>query len=201
MFGYETGSFTEAGKNGKRGLLEYASEGTLFLDEVESMPLLVQVKILRASSASSIMRIRGLQPLPIDIRLIAASKKDLEEEIKKENFRENLYYRINVIQLNISPLRERREDIKLIVDYYIKSFSHKNQIEVNCVEEEFIRYLESYDWPGNVRELINIIERSLVLSENGTIDKSVLLSYCSAVMKIYKQSILLSLFAMQKNTK
>ncbi|SCZ06008.1 sigma-54 interaction domain-containing protein [Alkaliphilus peptidifermentans] len=174
LFGYEIGSFTGAAKKGKEGLLEYASGGTLFLDEVESMPLSVQVKILRALSSASITRVGGLKPISIDIRLIAASKKDLEEEIKKGNFREDLYYRINVIQLNIPPLRDRREDIKPILDYYIKAFSYKNQININAVEEEYVQYLESYNWPGNVRELLNIIERSLVLSENGLIDKKVL---------------------------
>lgn len=174
LFGYEAGAFTGAVKKGKQGLLEYANGGTVFLDEVENMPLSAQVKILRALSSSTIMRIGGTEPIVINIRVIAASKKDLEEEIKKGNFREDLYYRINVIQLNIPPLRERKEDIKPILDHYIKVFSKKNRIGVGKIEDEFMEYLKVYNWPGNIRELINIIERSLVLSENGVIDNSVL---------------------------
>lgn len=174
LFGYEAGAFTGAVKKGKQGLLEYANGGTVFLDEVENMPLSAQVKILRALSSSTIMRIGGTEPIVINIRVIAASKKDLEEEIKKGNFREDLYYRINVIQLNIPPLRERKEDIKPILDHYIKVFSKKNRIGVGKIEDEFMKYLKAYNWPGNIRELINIIERSLVLSENGVIDNSVL---------------------------
>jgi len=154
--------------------LEYASGGTLFFDEVESMSLSAQVKILRALSASTIMRIGGNEPIPIDIRVIAASKKDLEEEIKNGSFREDLYYRINVIQVNIPPLRDRKEDIQPILEYYIKAFSNKNRINIRHIEDEFVKYLEAYHWPGNIRELINIIERSLVLSENGIIDDSAL---------------------------
>jgi len=174
LFGYEKGSFTGAVKEGKKGLFEYASGGTLFLDEVESMPLPLQAKILRALSSSSIMRVGGYKPIPVDIRLIAASKKDLQGEVKKGNFREDLYYRINVIQLQIPALRHRKEDIGPIAEHYIKTFSDKNKIRINRIEDQFFRYLEAYDWPGNVRELINIIERSLVLSEKGIIDQSVL---------------------------
>lgn len=174
LFGYEAGAFTGAANGGKKGLLEYASGGTVFFDEIENMPLPAQVKILRALSSSTIMRIGGNEPIPIDIRVIAASKKDLEEEIKKGSFREDLFYRINVIQINIPPLRERKDDIKPILEHYIRTFSDKNKIRIERIEDEFTRCLESYHWPGNIRELINIIERSLVLSEDGIIDGSVL---------------------------
>lgn len=174
LFGYEAGAFTGAASSGKRGLLEYASGGTVFFDEIENMPLPAQVKILRALSSSTIMRIGGNEPIPIDIRVIAASKKDLAEEIKTGSFREDLFYRLNVIQVNVPPLRERKEDIKPILEHYVKTFSDKNKIRIERIEEEFTRCLESYHWPGNIRELINIIERSLVLSENGIIDGSVL---------------------------
>jgi len=174
LFGYEAGAFTGAAKAGKQGLLEYASGGTLFLDEIENMPLQAQVKILRALSSSTINRIGGNKPIPINIRVIAASKKDLQEEIRKGNFREDLYYRINVVQLNIPPLRARKQDIRIIFDHYIREFSDKTGIEITSIDDKLIQYLEAYHWPGNVRELINIIERSLVLSENGVIDESVL---------------------------
>jgi transcriptional regulator with PAS, ATPase and Fis domain len=174
LFGYEAGAFTGAASRGRKGLLEYASGGTVFFDEIENMPLPAQVKILRALSSSTIMRIGGNETIPIDIRVIAASKKNLEEEIKKGRFREDLFYRINVIQINIPPLRERKDDIKPILEHYVKTFSDKNRIKVERIEDEFIRCLEAYHWPGNIRELINIIERSLVLSENGIINDSVL---------------------------
>ncbi len=173
LFGYEAGTFTGAVKS-KKGLLEYASGGTFFLDEVENMPLNVQIKLLRALSSASIMRIGGFEPIPIDVRIIAASKKELEEEIQNGNFREDFYYRINVIQIHIPALRERIEDIKLIIQHYIKTFSEKNNILVKRIEDEFIHCLEAYHWPGNVRELLNIIERSLVLSENGVMDASLI---------------------------
>ncbi|NLK35786.1 MAG: sigma-54-dependent Fis family transcriptional regulator [Gracilibacteraceae bacterium] len=174
LFGYEAGAFTGAASRGRKGLLEYASGGTVFFDEIENMPLPAQVKILRALSSSTIMRIGGNETIPIDIRVISASKKNLEEEIKKGRFREDLFYRINVIQINIPPLRERKDDIKPILEHYVKTFSDKNRIKVEGIEDEFIRCLEAYHWPGNIRELINIIERSLVLSENGIINDSVL---------------------------
>lgn len=174
LFGYERGSFTGAVKEGKKGIFEYASGGTLFLDEVESMPLPLQAKILRALSSSSIVRVGGYKPIPVDIRLIAASKKDLLDEVKKGNFREDLYYRINVFQLHIPALRHRKVDIRPIAEHYIKTFSEKNKIRINRIDDQFFRCLEAYDWPGNVRELMNIIERSLVLSEKGIIDQSVL---------------------------
>lgn len=186
LFGYEAGAFTGAAKKGKQGLLEYAAGGTVFLDEVENMPLSAQVKILRALSSSTITRIGGTEPIYIDIRVIAASKKDLEEEIKKGSFREDLYYRINVIQLKIPPLRDRKEDIKPILDHYVKAFSYKNRIKVSKVEDEFLEYLKAYNWPGNIRELINIIERSLVLSENGIIDKSELPSAIKERYTVYQ---------------
>lgn len=174
LFGYEAGAFTGAANSGKKGLLEYASGGTVFFDEIENMPLPAQVKILRALSSSTIMRIGGNEPIPIDIRIIAASKKDLEEEIKTGGFREDLFYRINVIQVKVPPLRERKDDIKPILEHYVKTFSDKNRIIIERIEDEFTRCLEAYHWPGNIRELINIIERSLVLSENGIIDGSAL---------------------------
>jgi len=174
LFGYQPGAFTGAIKKGKKGLLEYASEGTLFLDEIECMPLQVQVKLLRVLSTSTIMPIGGLEPVPINIRIISASKKNLAKEISLGNFREDLYYRINVIQLNLPPLRERRDDIELIYDKYINSIAKKLNIKIQHIDEKYIDYLKSYNWPGNVRQLINIIERSLVFSEDGHMDISLL---------------------------
>lgn len=170
LFGYEPGAFTGAVKKGKKGLLEYASGGTLFLDEVESMPLSIQIKLLRALSSYTIMRIGGLEPISIDVRVISASKKDLKKVIKDNLFREDLFYRINVIQVNIPPLRQRTEDIRPIFDSYLKRFSAKNNMVFSQVSEGYYNYLESYHWPGNVRQLINITERALVFSENGMVN-------------------------------
>ena len=137
------------------------------------MPLPLQAKILRALSSSSIVRVGGYKPIPVDIRLIAASKKDLLDEVKK-GISEKTCISINVFQLHIPALRHRKVDIRPIAEHYIKTFSEKNKIRINRIDDQFFRCLEAYDWPGNVRELMNIIERSLVLSEKGIIDQSVL---------------------------
>ena len=174
LFGYESGAFTGASKQGKIGLLECASGGTLFLDEIESMPLIAQVKILRVLSEGLITPIGSTKTIPVDIRVIAASKKNLNDAVLRGNFREDLYYRINVVEIFIPPLRERKEDIELIFDHYLKTFSQKNSIEISKVEEDFLPLLKSYSWPGNIRELLNIIERAIVLSENGIINHALL---------------------------
>lgn len=171
LFGYEAGSFTGAVKGGKKGLLEHASGGTLFLDEIESMPIAVQTKLLRAFSASSIARIGGYEAIPIDIRVISASKANLRKLIAEGSFREDLYYRINVIEINIPPLRERKEDTKMILEQYMKKIMLKNNININRIDDKFYKCLEAYEWPGNIRQLINVVERSVVLSENGVIDE------------------------------
>ncbi len=134
------------------------------------MPLSIQIKLLRALSSYTIMRIGGLEPIPIDVRVISASKKDLKKVIEEHLFREDLFYRINVIQVNIPPLRERIEDVRLIFNSYIKKFSTKNNIAFKQVGKDYFKYLESYHWPGNVRQLINITERALIFSENGMLD-------------------------------
>jgi len=174
LFGYESGAFTGASRKGKTGLLECASGGTLFLDEIESMPLIAQVKILRVLSEGSITPIGSTKSIPVDIRVIAASKKNLSEAVLEGVFREDLYYRINVVQIFIPPLRERKEDIESIFFYYLKTFSKKNSIEVKHIEEDFLPLLKAYSWPGNIRELLNIIERAVVLSEGGVINHNLL---------------------------
>ncbi len=170
LFGYEKGAFTGALKDGKVGLFEYASKGTLFFDEVESMPLDVQIKVLRAVSEKEIKRIGGLKPIPIDVRIVSATKKELVEEVTKGNFREDLYYRINVIQINIPTLKERIIDIPLIFQYYLTKLSSEMKINISNVDSHFIDYLQAYDWPGNVRQLINMTERAMVFSNQGNIN-------------------------------
>lgn len=163
LFGYESGAFTGAAKGGKIGKLEIAFGGTLFLDEVESMPLNIQVKLLRALSTSKICRVGGVKEIPIDIRLISATKKDLLQEADEGNFREDLYYRISIFTLNLPALRERKDDIPVIAKYYIDKYSKDLNLKEIEVEEEFYEALSHYYWRGNIRELRNVIERTMVL--------------------------------------
>lgn len=195
LFGYEAGAFTGANKKGKQGLLEYASGGTLFLDEIESMSHSVQVKILRALSTASIKRIGGLKPIPIDIRIISASKIDLLEEVSNGRFREDLFYRINIIQLNLPSLRECKSDIPLIFNNYLQKLSAQMMIHVQHVTPLFLEYLMAFNWPGNVRQLINITERALVFSEEGCIKETMLpLEFKEAFIRIQLKEHLNQIF-------
>lgn len=159
LFGYEAGAFTGASSRGKHGKIEIASTGTLFLDEIESMPLNVQIKLLRVLSTQKITRIGGTEEIPVDIRLISSTKKDLLQEVNQGNFREDLYYRINVFTLEVPSLRERVDDIPLLVYHFIEMFTSR-KVEI---EEKFFDALINYGWPGNIRELRNVVERATVL--------------------------------------
>ncbi|HOP85747.1 MAG TPA: sigma-54 dependent transcriptional regulator [Syntrophorhabdaceae bacterium] len=163
LFGYEKGAFTGAFQR-KIGKFELAHKGTIFLDEIGDMPLYLQSKLLRVLQAKEIERLGGLNPINVDIRIIAATNKNLEEEVKKGNFREDLYYRINVVRIEIPPLRERKEDIMPLVDFFIKKFTVRHRKETKEITKEARDALLKYDYPGNVRELENIIERAVVLS-------------------------------------
>lgn len=158
LFGYVKGAFTGADPKGKIGKFELADNGTLFLDEIGDMPLYIQVKLLRVLEQREIIRLGSNKPIKVNVRVIAATNKNLEEMIKEKTFREDLYYRLNVIPLNIPSLREREEDIRLIATNFINKFSKLFDKKVVKIEEEFWNYIESYDWPGNVRELQNTIE-------------------------------------------
>ncbi len=166
LFGYQPGAFTGALKGGKPGKLEIASEGTLFLDEVESMPLITQIKLLRALSTNRISRVGSIKEVPINIRLVSATKKDLLKEAEAGNFREDLYYRIKIITLNLPPLRKRLDDIEILVDHFVKMFSRQFNISGIEISDEYIECLKAYHWNGNLRELKNVIERSIVLMGN-----------------------------------
>ncbi|MHC1745617.1 MAG: sigma-54-dependent Fis family transcriptional regulator [Negativicutes bacterium] len=166
LFGYEPGAFTGAGKGGKPGKFEIASGGTLFLDEVESMPLNVQIKLLRALSTDKIVRIGGISEIPTNIRLISATKKDLLKEADEGNFREDLYYRINIITIQLPPLRDRGDDIRLLAQYYLQDFAQKFCLSKIKANEEFFDALAHCAWRGNIRELKNVIERTLLLVED-----------------------------------
>lgn len=159
LFGYEGGSFTGAKTSGRPGKFEMASGGTLFLDEIGDMPLEHQVALLRVLQDKRITRIGGYNTIMVDVRIICASNKDLHAEVIKGNFRQDLFFRLNVINISLPPLRERREDIPLLFDAFFKEICHKMGVVFPPVDSWVITYLSRYDWPGNVRELQNVIER------------------------------------------
>ena len=179
LFGYEKGAFTGA-LNRKLGKFDLANEGTIFLDEIGDMSLKTQAKILRILQEQSFERVGGSRPIRIDVRVIAATNKDLKEEIRKGNFREDLYYRLNVIPFVVPPLRERKEDIPLLVNHFIKEFHREGGLEEKVVSEEAMKLLMKYNWPGNVRELRNIVERLMIMTKDKVIKKEDLPDYITS---------------------
>jgi DNA-binding NtrC family response regulator len=163
LFGHVKGAFTDA-KNDKRGLFEEANAGTLFLDEISELPLLLQAKLLRAIQEREIRRVGATRSIAIDVRIIAATNLNLAEETKAKRFREDLYYRLNVIEIRLPPLRERREDIPLLVDAFLKRSREANRKPVQGITESALALLVDYAWPGNVRELENVVERGVTLT-------------------------------------
>jgi DNA-binding NtrC family response regulator len=168
LFGYERGAFTGAVAT-KIGILETANRGTVFMDEIGDMPLSMQGKLLRVIQEKVIMRVGGNRPIRLDVRFIAATNKDLKKAVLDGEFREDLYFRLNVVQINLPPLRERKEDIPLLIQHFITQFSHKFGKKITGINPEARAVLESYSYPGNVRELGNIIERSVALAESDVI--------------------------------
>jgi len=162
LFGHLRGAFTDAGAD-KRGLFEEAQKGTLFLDEISELPLLLQAKLLRAIQEKEIRRVGATKSIPVDVRIIAATNLNLAEETKNRRFREDLYYRLNVIELKLPPLRERREDIPLLVEAFLNKCAASRRKPVQGVSESALAILMDYAWPGNVRELENVIERAVTL--------------------------------------
>lgn len=163
LFGYSSGAFTGASKGGKTGLIEAANGGILFLDEIADLSLVLQPKILNFLETGEITKIGTTKPCQVNVRIIAATNRNLGEMVETGHFRMDLFYRLNVIPINIPPLRERRDDISPLIFKYVKDFNEKNKKDKN-ISAETIRILENYSWPGNVRELRNLIERLMVLS-------------------------------------
>ena len=161
LFGYEEGSFTGAVKGGKKGKFEQANKGTLFIDEINQMPLFVQPKLLRVLQEKEVDRIGGTASIPIDVRIIAATNQNLQDLIADGKFREDLFYRLNVIPINLPPLRDRLEDLDLLIEDKIKSLNVELGKHVQRVDEAVIHNFRQYDWPGNVRELHNMVERAM----------------------------------------
>ena len=168
LFGHMRGAFTDA-KVDKRGLFEEAQKGTLFLDEISELPLMLQAKILRAIQEKEIRRVGANKSTTVDVRIIAATNLNLADEVKAKRFREDLYYRLNVIELRLPPLRERREDILLLVDAFMKKYGASREKQIQGVSESALAMLVDYAWPGNVRELENAIERAVTLSRSDKI--------------------------------
>src|SRR5690349_19937357 len=168
LFGHVKGAFTSAVAS-KKGLFEIADRGTLFLDEIGTMSLETQAKILRVLQDRKFMHLGGVQELQVDVRIIAATNVDLRQLVKEGRFRDDLYYRLNVITIDLPSLRQRREDIPLLVEFFIDRFAQENNRIVRSISPEALRALLEYSWPGNVRELENVVERAVVLSSGPTI--------------------------------
>jgi DNA-binding NtrC family response regulator len=165
LFGHEKGAYTGA-VNTKKGLLEVANQGTLFLDEITEMSLTMQVKLLRVLQEKEFLRIGGTEPIKIDVRFIAATNRDLKKEIEAGRFREDLYFRLNVVSFRLPPLAERKEDIPLLSYYFLKKYAEEMHKEVKEIEDSAMNILMDYDFPGNVRELENIIARAVALTNS-----------------------------------
>ena len=170
LFGHEKGSFTSAHKQ-KKGKFELADQGTLFLDEIGDMSLPAQAKVLRALQENKITRVGGEKEIDVNVRIIAATNKDLKQEIARNNFREDLLHRLSVIPIEVPPLRARKDDIEILINYFITTICKEHGITTKEIENNAIKLLTNYEWPGNIRELRNVIERLIILS-NTTITKN-----------------------------
>ena len=173
LFGHVKGAFTDAYR-AKKGLFEEADGGTLFLDEMGELPLVLQVKLLRALQEDEIRPLGESKSVKIDVRIIAATSRNLREEVNRKNFREDLFYRINVLTIEVPPLRERREDIPLLVSHFIEKYNKRLGLDIEKANSEYLQCMMDYSWPGNVRELENVIERSMALSEQKILEMELL---------------------------
>ena len=171
LFGHEKGAFTGASSS-RPGRFELAHEGTIFLDEIGEMPYPLQVKLLRVLQEREFERIGGTKSIQVDVRVIAASNQDMEQAVSEKRFRNDLYFRLNVIPIHLSPLRERKQDIPIFIDYFIQKFNKKNNTNVKGFSEEAENILQDYHWPGNIRELENLIERLVTLNTEAVITAS-----------------------------
>jgi DNA-binding NtrC family response regulator len=171
LFGYKKGAFTGATTD-KKGLITMADQGTLFLDEIGDMPMSLQAKVLKVIETGEVLPVGDTKPIYADVRIVAATNKNLEEQISKGLFREDLYYRLNVIEVKIPPLRERKEDISVLAKHFVERYSKENNKKVVGISDEAMEILYGYSWPGNIRELRNVIERAVVLAPGDKIGPS-----------------------------
>jgi len=168
LFGHRRGAFTGAIAD-HNGVFQTASGGTLFLDEISEIPLSLQVKFLRVIQEKEVIPLGSSHPLKVDVRIIAASNRDLDDAVRKGTFREDLFYRLNVVPIHLPPLRERREDIPLLIEHFVSTFSTEYKVEPKKIAPEAMEKLNTYSWPGNIRELQNMIERMFALSRSSEI--------------------------------
>ncbi|MEN6461494.1 MAG: sigma 54-interacting transcriptional regulator, partial [Syntrophomonas sp.] len=169
LFGYAEGAFTGAKRGGRPGKFELASGGTLFLDEIGDMPLDQQVALLRVLQERSLTRIGDDKVIPVDVRIICATNKNLSKEVQKGSFRQDLYYRLNVVSIKIPPLRERRDDIPILFNYMLNAIGQEVSSKIRSVKPEVMILLQEYDWPGNVRELQNVVERIVNINDGDVV--------------------------------
>jgi transcriptional regulator with PAS, ATPase and Fis domain len=164
LFGHKAGAFTGASKD-KRGLIEEANQGTLFLDEIGEMHIDLQAKLLRVLETSEFIKVGDTKSSRVDVRIIAATNRDLQQEVSEGGFREDLYYRLNVFTISLPSLRDRKKDIPAIAEYYLRFFNRKSNRRIDGMSKDFLDHLQQHEWKGNIRELKNIIERAVILSE------------------------------------
>lgn len=176
LFGYEEGAFTGAKRGGKKGAFEQADGGTILLDEIGELPFQVQAKLLRVLQENEVNRVGGQQAIKLNVRVIAATNRNLLQEIRNGNFREDLYYRLNILPLELPPLRDRSEDIPFLVGRFLEEFDEKYK-KITLIEADAMQLLRHYDWPGNIRELRNMMERLVILGKDGRIT-------CSEIQKV-----------------
>jgi transcriptional regulator with PAS, ATPase and Fis domain len=186
FFGHEKGSFTGA-INTKEGKFEIANGGTIFLDEIGTLSLDLQVKILRVIQNKEFERVGGLKTIKVDVRIIAATNQDIEQSVQEGKFREDLYYRLNVLPIFVPPLRNRKEDIPILAEHFLKQFAKSEGKKFNKLSNEVLTFLRSYDWPGNIRELDNIIGRAVVMGREPDLKISDFSSITEAKNKITKK--------------
>src|SRR6202000_699541 len=171
LFGYEKGAFTGA-TSSKPGRFELADGGTLFLDEIGEIRVEIQSKLLRSIKESECERVGGLKTIKVDVRLVTATNRDLEQEIQRGNFREDLYYRLNVVPLQIPPLRKRTGDIPMLVTHIIKKFNERLKKQITGIADDALAALETHAWPGNIRELENVLERTILFTKGDRIERA-----------------------------
>jgi two-component system response regulator PilR (NtrC family) len=188
LFGHMRGAFTDAIST-KKGLFEVADEGTIFLDEISELPLMMQVKLLRVLQDREFKRVGGTEDIRVDVRILSATNKDLEGAVREKQFREDLFYRLNVIQIRIPSLRERKEDIPLLTSHFLKRYSEELGKQISQISPEALRVLVQYDYPGNVRELQNIIERAMALETSQELTAQNLSSYIEEQLPIKKRPL------------
>jgi DNA-binding NtrC family response regulator len=169
LFGHEKGAFTDA-RDAHRGAFEQANGGTLFLDEIGELPLEAQVKLLRALENRTILRVGGNKPIEVDLRIVAATNRNLEEKVRQGLFRLDLLYRLNVFTIQVPSLRERRDDIPLLTDYFLAKYNQMLNVHVSGITRQALHRLMQYEWPGNIRDLENAVQSAMILSQNGVID-------------------------------